>query len=269
MIDPEKHSRAITWLTGVIAFLALLLLAQSWMVFRLWRSSPRGVAAPREEERVSWFLPFRTRDRAATARREEDRILVLQSADELEDIHAQLNSIFNELMTDFDQPAARPLSSNSRLNGPGSMMDEIRRLHLEMNSIFESAFSESAVRNLPAGFRTDWEDVGISSSMSFEDKGDHYAVRLPLPGMDRSNIVVRLENQALCVSARRSSGEQDKDGKQVSAGSFHDKSFETKIRFPAPVNAAEAQAVFQDEILRVNAPKQTGAELSARVLDVE
>ncbi len=268
MTDPEKRSRTTIWLTGVIAFLALLLLAQSWMVFRLWRSSPQGAAGPRKEERASWFLPFRTRDRAA-ARQEEDSILVLQSADELEDIHAQLNSIFNELMTDFDQPAARPLSSRPRLHGPGSMMDQIRRLQLEMNSIFESAFSESAVRNLPARFRTDWEDVGISSSMSFEDKGDHYAVRLPLPGMDRSNIVVRLENQVLSVSARRSSGEQDNAGKQVSAGSFHDESFETKIRFPAPVNAAEAQAVFQDEILRVNAPKQTGAALSARVLDLE
>ncbi len=275
MADSAKQHRMTGWLTGVIIFLGALLIVQSWMIFNMWKSSQQGVSRLGRHEQATWFCPPWLRDKATSpARQKEDRILVMQSAEELEDIHAQLNSIFNELTADFGNPmlpAGRvrdPAVAQSQLPRPASLLDEVRRLQLEMNSIFEGAFTEPAARALPTRFRTNWEDVGIAASMAFEDRGDHYTISVPLPGIDKSNIAVRLENQVLSISARQSSREGDSSD-EYATGAFHNRVFETKIRFPAPVNTDQTQAEYRDDMLRVHAPKRMDAELLARAIEVQ
>lgn len=139
-------------------------------------------------------------------------------------------------------------------------IDDIHRLQQEMNTLFENAFNESSPRNILHRFDNDWDTVGVSSSMSIEDKGRYYMVTVIIPETDKSNIDIRFEGRILSISAEQQHMRQIQRGTTMNGSSFRSEHFETKVMLPGPVDAGAAQASYENNALTIRIPKHTNQE---------
>ena len=113
-------------------------------------------------------------------------------------------------------------------------------------------------RRSPAEFRTD-----------IRDEGDHFLLEADLPGFNKEDIHVDLDEGSLTISAeRRSDFEQkDKKGKYVRCerayGSYA-RSFDT-----SGIDTEAITASYKDGVLRLTLPKQAKPEPAAKRLLIE
>jgi len=112
--------------------------------------------------------------------------------------------------------------------------------------------------NAPAAFRTDIRDVG-----------DAYVLEADLPGFNKEDISVEVEDGYVTISAERHSEYEDKDKKgnyvrcERSYGAFS-RSFDT-----TGVDAERMQASFENGVLRLTMPKRQEKQTSGRKLLIE
>lgn len=273
MAEGNRAHRTVTWLVGLVVLLAVIMLGQSLLIFDMWRNQSvrKGGFASWIMQKTARLYPHEGR-RPAGAARDEDRMLVLQSADELEDIHSRLNSILNQMMADYGRVSLQPATAGSRaLPGSGHaqfLLDDIRNLQRELDGIFESFFLEPAIISLPARLGTDWDGVRMAGSMLFKDEGDLYSITVPMPGIDKSNIAIRLEGQMLIISADQRAGEQMGIGDEGSSDELACRRLETRIRLPVSVDADSARASYHDDALFIQAPKKTDTEPIAKLIEI-
>ena len=110
----------------------------------------------------------------------------------------------------------------------------------------------------PAEFRTD-----------IRDEGDHFLLEADLPGFNKEDIHVDLDEGSLTISAeRRSDFEQkDKKGKYVRCertyGSYA-RSFDT-----SGIDVEGITAAYKDGVLRLTLPKQVKPEPTTKRLMIE
>ena len=110
----------------------------------------------------------------------------------------------------------------------------------------------------PAEFRTD-----------IRDEGDHFLLEADLPGFNKEDIHVDLDEGSLTISAeRRSDFEQkDKKGNYVRcerAYGAYARSFDT-----AGIDVEHITAAYKDGVLRLTLPKQSKPEPTTKRLMIE
>ena len=92
-----------------------------------------------------------------------------------------------------------------------------------------------------------WSTMGMSPTMDMRDHGDCYVLAFSLPGMNPSNVELRLEGQLLTVSSLMD--EKTPSGRGV-------RHYQQKVRLPGPVSdSAQPEAMMTNGILRVMIPK--------------
>lgn len=146
----------------------------------------------------------------------------------------------------------RPYSrKNNSLYNPFREMDEFE------NHLFADPFGFFDARELEE-FKTD-----------IKDEGDHYELETDLPGFEKSDIKLDINNDVLTISAERHSEheEKDKKGKYVRC----ERSYGTySRRFDiSGVKADEITAKYEDGVLKLNMPKKTAEEPKSRHLEIE
>ncbi len=110
----------------------------------------------------------------------------------------------------------------------------------------------------PGEFRTD-----------IRDEGDNYLLEADLPGFDKDDIHVDLDEGSLTISAERHSDYEHKDRKgnyvrcERSYGAYA-RSFDT-----AGIDTSKISAAYRDGVLRLTLPKQQKKELTSRRLMIE
>ncbi len=102
-----------------------------------------------------------------------------------------------------------------------------------------------------------------------KDEGDHYELEADLPGFEKKDINLDINNDVLTISAERHSEheEKDKKGKYVrcerSYGSYS-RQFDL-----TGVKADEITAKYEDGVLKLNMPKKTEVESKSHHLEIE
>ncbi|MGI6217193.1 MAG: Hsp20/alpha crystallin family protein [Coriobacteriales bacterium] len=131
---------------------------------------------------------------------------------------------------------------------PFAMMDEM-----------EKAFSygRSAVSSY-LGFKTD-----------VKDNGDGYVLEAELPGFDKEDIKVEVEDDILTISAERKSDSEEKDDegsyvrRERSRGSYS-RSFDI-----SNVNQDEIKVKYENGILTIDLPKKDEDKPKKKSFDIE
>jgi len=81
-----------------------------------------------------------------------------------------------------------------------------------------------------------------------------YSFRIEIPGMDKKDIKIEIDNQTLTVSGERKTESEEKKGKrffsELSYGSFY-----RSFYLPSPVDDKNIDAQYKDGVLTVNAKK--------------
>lgn len=146
----------------------------------------------------------------------------------------------------------RPYSrKNNSLYNPFREMDELE------NRLFANPFDFFSTQALDE-FKTD-----------IKDEGDHYELEADLPGFEKKDINLDINNDVLTISAERHSEheEKDKKGKYVrcerSYGSYS-RQFDL-----TGVKADEITAKYEDGVLKLNMPKKTAVEPKSHHLEIE
>ncbi len=103
-------------------------------------------------------------------------------------------------------------------------------------------------------FRRATEDSKWVPAIEIEDKDDKLIVRAEVPGVDKKNIKVNIENDILTIK-----GETKKEDEVKEKGYYYSErtygSFYRSISLPAPVNKSKVNANYKDGILTIELPK--------------
>jgi HSP20 family protein len=98
-------------------------------------------------------------------------------------------------------------------------------------------------------------------------RGDRFVVRADLPGINRDDVHVEVDNDVLTISGERRSEQRDeREGFFRSERSYG--SFYRAIPLPEGVNADQCEAKFNDGVLEISLPAPTQPERKTREIPI-
>ena len=160
--------------------------------------------------------------------------------------------------------------------GIGAFLDSVTEGWRHLSESATNAltrFSPGAGSSLPPTERVDDPFYRPSRSWSllggevFED-ASRIVVRLEVPGMDRQDMTVEVDESALIISGEKRFAAESADGRwrimQCAYGSFR-----RVVPLPVAVQADEARASYTNGILRVELPKAQPGQPKATAIRID
>lgn len=144
----------------------------------------------------------------------------------------------------------------------------MRRLPLNKNlmmhdrgwdSILDDFFGTAAAG--PVKPRAEWRP-----SADILERGDHYEVAVDLPGVDKANVRITVENDQLTISGERNEERKVEDGQMRRFERFSG-SFRRSFGLPEGVDPESVDAQYKDGVLTVTIPKP--AEATPKRIEVQ
>jgi len=136
----------------------------------------------------------------------------------------------------------------------GDVFGEFERMLKEMNRLFEGDIIAQR-----AGF--------MMPAIEMEDTGDEFIIRAMVPGMNKDNVEVIVDEDRVIIKGEYKQEKRTEDSNiiysEISYGSF-----ERVIPLPELVKAEEAKAKFEDGVLVITLPKYRETR-RGRKLDIE
>jgi HSP20 family protein len=141
----------------------------------------------------------------------------------------------------------------------GSPWDQLNSLRQQMDQMFNNTMSRFPMDG------TDLLSSMSSPNFDLRDDGDHYAIRLDMPGADKSTIKVNVEGRIVTISGERTVISESSSNDKVLRSERNLARFERTIQLPEPVKAASVDAKYDNGVLTLNLPKADQAASSTQV----
>jgi HSP20 family protein len=160
-------------------------------------------------------------------------------------------SLFKKKETEVS-PATSSTSIAERVEKPvfyrdyDSIFDEFRR---SFDNLMRPFFPMDYPRSI-----SDWRFVRYAP-LDLIDEGDHYKVHVELPGLDKEDVEVHINNEGLSIRAQKTE-ESDKKDKNYLHRERYYSSFKRDIAFPEEVNPDKADGTMTNGILELTIPKK-------------
>ena len=135
--------------------------------------------------------------------------------------------------------------------GIGDPFQEFRSMRQQMDQMFNGSFGR--FRQTP-DFEDLWGGTSFAPSMDVEEKGGNYVVRMDIPGADKSNISVNLDDRQLVVSGKVDEM-IEKQGKNQLRKERRSGEFKRALTLPGPVKADKMEAKYENGVLTITVPK--------------
>lgn len=121
-----------------------------------------------------------------------------------------------------------------------------------MDRLFDQAF---------VGPRGTMSQTGYGGGPAFDvyEEGDTYVVETQIPGLKPEDIDITLEQGVLTIKGE-TKNEQERKERNYIVREHHTGSFSRSVRLPYAVNADEAQATYEQGVLRLSLPKSEEAK---------
>jgi HSP20 family protein len=116
--------------------------------------------------------------------------------------------------------------------------------------------SGSAMRNQGNG---DLSFADWAPSVDIEEQDDKYLIKADLPGVDKKDIDVKLENGTLSIRGEKRLESESKEGKRHRTERFHG-TFARSFTLPDLVDADKVDASYRDGVLTLHIPKMEQAK---------
>jgi len=138
---------------------------------------------------------------------------------------------------------------NTDSDNPWSwMQDDMRRMQAQMDHFFDNAFNDAPMM-----------DHGIwsnDSRVSLSEEGDNYVVKAQIPGADKNDIKVNLDDRMLSLSAQLQGNRKESSGDSNGIHrEIYSSSFQEAMTLPGPVNVSGMKSDYKDGVLTVTIPK--------------
>lgn len=100
----------------------------------------------------------------------------------------------------------------------------------------------------------EYENTAWKPACEVEETEGHYLVSVEMPGVPKDQIKIEFQDQQLRISGERKTESEKKDGEKIYSERRTGK-FLRSFELPADVQTAQAEAHYEDGILRVYLPK--------------
>jgi HSP20 family protein len=100
-------------------------------------------------------------------------------------------------------------------------------------------------------------------SVNIKEKDKAFEVELVVPGMNKKDFKIQLDNNILRISAEKSD-EKKEENEKFTRREFSYNSFVRAFELPSSVNADAIDAQYQEGILRLSLPKKQEAQQKAK-----
>lgn len=129
----------------------------------------------------------------------------------------------------------------------------MEKLHERLNTLLDSAFG----RHTNGDFGSEWAGWVPLVDISEDDK--EYVVRAELPGLNKQNVSVTVENGVLKISGERKQEKEEKNRRYHRVECSYGK-FSRSFSLPADTNPNQINAEFKDGVLHVRVAKSESAK---------
>ena len=139
-------------------------------------------------------------------------------------------------------------------------MEDIERMRQQMNRLLGSA--SEFFRGAPT-----FPDEGLlmRPDIDIHDEGDHYVIRMDIPGYEKSEINVSIEDRILTATGRsEKTAREEQEGRVIRSERRHGQ-FQRSILLPGPVHTEQLQARYENGVLILTVPKASGGGTSRPV----
>ena len=113
------------------------------------------------------------------------------------------------------------------------------------SNFFENEFSDKFDRSLKVSPRT-----------NIHENEKSYEVELMVPGFEKDNFSINIENDVMTVSAHKEEKKEEKDGKKVVFSEYRVEDFERSFSLSKDVDSNKIEASYDNGILHLNIPKK-------------
>jgi len=116
-------------------------------------------------------------------------------------------------------------------------------------------YSKSGMSNLGKQMSTDLSFADWAPSVDIEEEDDKYLIKADLPGVDKKDIEVKLENGVLSIRGeKKTEKETGKGTKHHRTERFHG-TFARSFTLPDAVKPDQVDAAYKDGVLSLTIPK--------------
>ena len=129
-------------------------------------------------------------------------------------------------------------------------------IHQELNNFLRDTFSSHAFAH-PLNLRriTTWRPA-----IEVKQTDDNYKIKVQLPGVQKDNIIVDLDNDFMTITAEtheeKEEEKQEKKNERLHTSEFRYGKYMRTISFDQPIKVDEATAEYKHGVLHVTIPKQ-------------
>ena len=121
-------------------------------------------------------------------------------------------------------------------------------------------YSKSGMSNLGKQMNTEMSFADWAPSVDIEEQEDKYLIKADLPGVEKKDIEVKLENGVLSIRGeKKAEKETGKGTRQHRTERFHG-TFARSFTLPDAVKADKVDASYKDGVLTLSIPKQEEAK---------
>lgn len=96
-------------------------------------------------------------------------------------------------------------------------------------------------------------------AVNIKESDDGYMVEMAVPGMEKADFKINLENKMLCIASEKKS-ETEKNEDNYSRKEFSYQSFSRSFSLPESVDEGKIEAKYENGILIINIPKKEEAK---------
>ncbi|HPH86525.1 MAG TPA: Hsp20/alpha crystallin family protein [Ferruginibacter sp.] len=112
------------------------------------------------------------------------------------------------------------------------------------------------------------EDILHFPPVNIVDKADAYHLEMSVPGFEKSDFNVKLENNVLTVSTEKS-GENTQSTDKLIRKEFSYKSFKRSFTIDEMIDAEQISARYENGILKLALPKKEIAKAGAKEISIQ
>lgn len=158
------------------------------------------------------------------------------------------------------------MKANLIIREPELYFDSI---HHELNNFLRDTFTHPHFANpLNVKKNSVWRPA-----VEIKQNDKEYKIKVQLPGVDRDDIDVELDNDFMTITAEIEEEKEQKEEADKNAR-FHTCEFrygkyQRTISFDSPIKASEAQAEYKNGVLKINIPKVNTEKTQARKLEIK
>ncbi len=147
-------------------------------------------------------------------------------------------------------------NTNPLLNDP--LFKHFQKLHEEMNRAFEQFnqefFADMAIApDLKMSFGNGF---GAPPKSDFIDRGDHYELKVDLPGMDPKSIDVKIANNLISIHAKSEQQKEEKQGDKIIRQERFFGEVQRTLSLPQDANPNKYTTDYKNGVLTVNIEKK-------------